>query len=104
MPCGISTGMTLRAASSKPVITCCPSTTADCIRSSSSSNKLAKQPTVKSVEYNASVFSTDQLYTHSRKLFKHPLNTDESTRPVCQQKYSDPCRSDSTDIYISKKN
>jgi hypothetical protein len=31
------------------------------------------------VSYNSSVFSTNQLYTDSGKLFKHPLSFD---RPV----------------------
>src|SRR6516164_9351399 len=33
----------------------------------------AQASSVKSVSYNSSVFSTDQLYTDSGKLFKHPL-------------------------------
>jgi len=32
----------------------------------------AQASSVKSVSYNSSVFSTDQLYTDSGKLFKHP--------------------------------
>jgi hypothetical protein len=34
----------------------------------------AQASSVKSVSYNSSVFSTDQLYTDSGKLFKHPLS------------------------------
>jgi hypothetical protein len=33
----------------------------------------AQASSVKSVSYNWSVFSTDQLYTDSGKRFKHPL-------------------------------
>jgi len=35
----------------------------------------AQASSVKSVSYNSSVFSTNQLYTDSGKLFKHPLTT-----------------------------
>jgi hypothetical protein len=35
----------------------------------------AQASSVKSVLYNSSVFSTDQLYTDSGKLFKHPLRS-----------------------------
>ena len=34
----------------------------------------AQASSVKSVSYNSSVFCTNQLYTDSGKLFKHPLS------------------------------
>ena len=35
----------------------------------------AQASSVKSVSYNSSVFCTNQLYTDSGKLFKHPLRS-----------------------------
>jgi len=42
----------------------------------------AQASSVKSVSYNSSVFCTNQLYTDSGKLFKHPLSPSAATNLV----------------------